>query len=951
MRLRESFSLSEPGRSLYCLKRHFLFNLCVFLLNAAWTLTTPSVSFVLAGATQAANTALNEYAICTNTNNFFADELDARAGDIINGLELQGQWWKATSPTGAAGMIPANYTERAVGGAASVVPRSRPAVPPTAPGRSDTPSATSIAVRPPVATKTSFATDDGFAGMFARKPGRKPQYGYLALNMAHMSLWWCLLFGFSAWVWADHGDPLASTQASHGIAYYCMALGVAIYLFEYCFALRYPLTNGLCGCDPKVGGALAQIPIRGPLNLIVAIPLFTSYATALAGFAVFVTGLVSTLAVWRGEQCKGQSSLRRKGGFKPPVSDNAKAMAERSFYERGRLWCVSQIEAGELGKWFVLLGWVGANIGLGVFLTLVWTAAVAAMPEEFTKCRLETPLLVAECIPPLSRYAAYAKVCGGLLNFNCALLLLPVLRGLIKFLNTVRFGNSEQGALATYVPLRKNIIFHKAIARWVFVLAALHTLAHFVNYGLAADPTLRTFPSRTSPPWFGAVDTAPWVTGALICVAIFFIYTGAGDAVKHAEFEIFWFSHHFLFLFYVAQMFHGPVFVYWTIVPFAAYVLERVWRVQRGSRKIYLRTVKWIDPVLCLEWVPHERDWLQFSEGMYVYLNCPALSANEWHPFTISSARGDLDMMDFVSLHIRIHKGGWTERLKEYLTTMNPTEEYPFVLYRRNNRGERVVGKLTGPDGQQLIRVDGPHTAPTVHYSSYHATMVIGAGIGLTPVAAVARATLRYKWKRGHFPDCLFLVWVIRQSEIAAFQWFVQLLAELEAERARDLAARNVNKNNHVEFHVFVTRVDNNAVVPPLQEQAGLPADMLRIAPFTPEQLMRTMYHPPASSKNMERVMADPESAPNHMQDLWVWNGRPNWDTMFQHVKNKRDKRFRDIGVCYCGAPIIGKDLKAKCETYSQQKSVHRHSSLADMDAGGGGAEGDVRFILHKENF
>jgi len=58
-----------------------------------------------------------------------------------------------------------------------------------------------------------------------------------------------------------------------------------------------------------------------------------------------------------------------------------------------------------------------------------------------------------------------------------------------------------------------------------------------------------------------------------------------------------------------------------------------------------------------------------------------------------------------------------------------------------------------------------------------------------------------------------------------------------------------------------------------------------------------------------------------------------------------------DIGVCYCGAPVIGKDLKSKCEKFSQLKSAHRRSSLAEMDAGGGAADGDVRFILHKENF
>lgn len=32
----------------------------------------------------------------------------------------------------------------------------------------------------------------------------------------------------------------------------------------------------------------------------------------------------------------------------------------------------------------------------------------------------------------------------------------------------------------------------------------------------------------------------------------------------------------------------------------------------------------------------------KFKEGQYLYLNCPHVSANEWHPFTISSAPDDL---------------------------------------------------------------------------------------------------------------------------------------------------------------------------------------------------------------------------------------------------------------------------------------------------------------------
>jgi hypothetical protein len=99
--------------------------------------------------------------------------------------------------------------------------------------------------------------------------------------------------------------------------------------------------------------------------------------------------------------------------------------------------------------------------------------------------------------------------------------------------------------------------------------------------------------------------------------------------VKHAQYEIFWFAHHFFIVFYVCMVFHGPVFVYWVILPVVLYVLERVWRIKRSQRTIYLKSIKWIPPVLELNFCPKYKEDLDFVEGQYIYLNCPFLSANE----------------------------------------------------------------------------------------------------------------------------------------------------------------------------------------------------------------------------------------------------------------------------------------------------------------------------------
>jgi Ferric reductase NAD binding domain len=76
--------------------------------------------------------------------------------------------------------------------------------------------------------------------------------------------------------------------------------------------------------------------------------------------------------------------------------------------------------------------------------------------------------------------------------------------------------------------------------------------------------------------------------------------------------------------------------------------------------------------------------------------------------------------------------------------------------------------------------------------------------------------------------------------------------------------------------------------------------------------------------------MSSVSSAKNRLQNIWVWNGRPNWDIIFQDMKAQR--QHSNIGVCFCGTPVIGNDLKSMCDTYS---------SYAE----------DCVFTLHKENF
>lgn len=66
----------------------------------------------------------------------------------------------------------------------------------------------------------------------------------------------------------------------------------------------------------------------------------------------------------------------------------------------------------------------------------------------------------------------------------------------------------------------------------------------------------------------------------------------------------------------------------------------------------------------------------------------------------------------------------------------------PALVLRIANK-HRSALLYIGPDGQPILRVDGPHSIPSEHYLSYNTVMIIGAGIGMNPYS-ILRFAVNY---------------------------------------------------------------------------------------------------------------------------------------------------------------------------------------------------------------
>jgi len=681
---------------------------------------------------------------------------------------------------------------------------------------------------------------------------------------------------------------------------YGIFLGFAVWLFE-----KY------------VGGARHKtaLPTRAMGYLVLSIFLFASEPTLTVAFFMLSIAIMNGIAFYYGEVYPDEDKARRNDrlAFKATTDDSLAANVTR-WYEMKR-------DQNKLGTLIFISAYFISNI-------IIFSVAV------------DTWYVLNDSLPPedrLSGWGPFAKGFGNLLDFNCSIILVPVLRSMLRWLYNA--STADQGffsrmlrAVLWVVPIDRNITFHKLIARMILFSTAGHTFFHFVNYAYRPDQTMRLFTI-----W-------PWISGGMLLLIMLFMYSATEDNTKLGQFEIFWYSHHLFVLFFLLLLTHGrygwnPNFYKWFFLPGALYVLERLLRVMRGNKEVVILSVTYMKPdVLSLEFEKTGIFAAPYKEGQYIFLNAPAISAVQWHPFTISSAPGQ----DSVTVHIKVigaragadssapaqseGSGSWTFQLKEYILKMGPRDSPYFELTRQGANG-KVRGKILGPDGTRLLRIDGPHSAPTQHIGEYSTVMVIGAGIGVTPVAATLRSIVNHRWKFDvgkSYPNSAYFFWACSYSDLDAFRWLIRFMKQAQDEVCH-MRSKNPEamRTKMFEIHVYITSVPKdvrsaNVVVEDDTSFWGTPekgatVDKVR-APFNEMDLYNVMKAPPEHTQ---------------MGDIHIWNGRPNWAPRFEDVS--QDHPQEEIGVTFCGNRIIASDLGLQCYL----ASIGRQK----------------KFKFHKENF
>lgn len=460
----------------------------------------------------------------------------------------------------------------------------------------------------------------------------------------------------------------------------------------------------------------------------------------------------------------------------------------------------------------------------------------------------------------LSYGVCLAKASAACLKFTSAMILFPVCRNFLSWLRGTWVNN--------YVPLDKNMVFHKFAAWWIAFHTALHSVAHFWNFQKIAATPLPALKALGLP--FDSVPTAyqlaffslPGSTGHIVLLIMVFMYSSAVESIRRPLFETFWFSHHMFILYYAIISFHGaaalfgpPQFIYWIAGPLLFYLIERTVRIFRQKQTTMLIMARQ-HPSRVLE-LRMKKSSFVYKPGQYLFLNCPYISKHEWHPFTITSAPEE----DWVSVHINI-VGNWTGGL---YALMNPDKKLGIVQQ----------DLLEGPDGSPILRIDGPFGAASEEVFKYKTVMLVGAGIGVTPFASILKHIKNVLQRQSAYStakapiDKVYFYWICREKN--CFEWFSKMLATLESE----------NVNNFLEINIYLT--------------GGL----------APDEVRNVMYNA-TDLESADQITG--LSAPTNY-------GRPKWPDIFLDTSRRHPNS--DVGVFFCGPRVLSKELYKNCRKFT----------------------------------
>jgi len=322
-----------------------------------------------------------------------------------------------------------------------------------------------------------------------------------------------------------------------------------------------------------------------------------------------------------------------------------------------------------------------------------------------------------------------SEIWGDLCAANSLLVAIPVTRNSII-------------TWITKVPFDQTIMYHRWLGRITIIQGIVHFACSIDRSNFVWSPSI----------YYGFIS--------IICLAI--IAFTSIESLRRQMFNLFFYSHHILFVYYVFGSFHSESFFRYTCIAASIYGLDRLIRLIRGiyPRKV-IHAEKLSDRILKVRFSKNK--YCSQSIAQYAFLNFPKTNLLEWHPFTLVNGPDD----SFHEVYIK-SLGDYTSDIVEHVSTGD------------------------------WLRMDGPYGYWSFEHKKYSHILFVCGGIGITPCISFIRhvySSSEYSKEFNHIRH-IYLVWCSSSEKEA--KWVNEELL-----RVIELSQRSDYPNFYL--YVFIT--------------------------------------------------------------------------------------------------------------------------------------------------
>lgn len=339
-----------------------------------------------------------------------------------------------------------------------------------------------------------------------------------------------------------------------------------------------------------------------------------------------------------------------------------------------------------------------------------------------------------------------ARASGRLVTWNSALILVTGCKYLWTWIRTtpIQLGFPVDNVMPHY---------HRIIALTIIVMGCIvHTAPQVVNY---ATQTL-VVTGEQLPIWNfgdGLSTKSLLVTGIALFVvfALFYVSTLQRFRLTTVGFRLFWLVHALGITCAIPLLLvHGtirgtPICLYFMALPIAMYLIDTF------LRRCYFARIK----TNVVEMSAHEDGGervvklvlqntnFKYAPGQYAEINITELAWFEWHPFTVCLPLASCAIACICSRSTKLTQLFCF--LPFFKIASAPNEEGKVTFYIK------AVGRWTnslyafaaashpnaGKPAFATVGIRGPFGAPAQNYLAYRHLLVVGSGIGVTPLLSI----------------------------------------------------------------------------------------------------------------------------------------------------------------------------------------------------------------------